>query len=137
MNRIYHPYQKWEEVKFNMWGRVLDRDKFLKKAIQFTGNHKLYGKWMMRVVLDWKYSTEHNLTDASQNRQAWIGHAACAYAFQCPEDIIREAWHMLSDSQRKSANRQADKAIEYFIKHKIGIKNAQKEFNFQRTPSRD
>lgn len=109
--QIYHPYWKWEEVKANMWGSVCNRDSFLQKAIKFTGDHFLYGSWMKQVVEKWKFSCEHNLSQVSQNRQAWLGHAACAMSFQCPEDIVREAWWHLTDEQRTLANAQADKYI--------------------------
>ena len=45
-------------------------------AIEFTGNAKLYGQWMLKVSELWPISTEHNLSDTGQNRKAWIGHAA-------------------------------------------------------------
>jgi len=111
MKRIYHPYWKWEETNFNMWGKSQDREGDLNKAIDFTGDHKKYGEWMMRVVDDWPYSCEHNLTDKTQNRKAWIGHAAVAYWSGIPEDIVRKAWGYLTDDQRDLANKEADKAI--------------------------
>lgn len=110
--QIYHPYWLWEEVQHNMWGSVDDREEYLEKAVAFTGDHKLYGSWMKQVVEQWKYSCEHNLSQISQNRQAWLGHAACALAFQCPEDIVRQAWWHLTDDQRRLANAQADKYIK-------------------------
>jgi len=111
-DRVYHPHWKWEEIKHNMWGRVKDRKSFLKKAIDFTGDHKEYGKFMRLVIRKWKYSCEHNLSGNWQNRQAWIGHAACALALGCPEDITRQAWSHLSEDQQRLANLQADKAIK-------------------------
>jgi hypothetical protein len=112
IERIYHPYSLWEEADTNMWGSVADKEAFLKVAIAFTSNHVLYGKHMEKVVSEWKYSCEHNLSNATQNRKAWIGHAACAYAFNCPEDIVRKAWSFLTDEQRTLANEQADLAIK-------------------------
>ena len=97
-----------------MWGVVEDRETYLQRAIEFTGNAQRYGKYMMRVVKEWRYSCEHNLTDRSQNRRAWVGHAACALAFQCPEDIVRQAWGHLSEQQQNEANAQADIAIGYW-----------------------
>lgn len=94
-----------------MWGSVKDRAKFLQKAIEFTGDAELYGSYMSRVADEWPYSCEHNLTDASQNRRAWIGHAACALSFGCPEDIVRQAWGYLSEEQQIAANAKADEAI--------------------------
>jgi len=112
IKRIYHPYWRWEEVEYNMWGKVDDRYAYLKKAIEFTGDHIQYGKAMLGVIDAWKYSCEHNLSNTSSNRRAWIGHAACAYSFRCPEDIVRAAWAHLTDKQRELANDQADIVIK-------------------------
>lgn len=112
LTRIYHPYWDWEEVEANMWGTVDNREKYLKKAIEFTGDHKLYGRFMLKVVDDWPLSCEHNLSNKTQNRKAWIGHAACALAMGCPEDIVREAWKYLTEDQQNKANQKALEAIE-------------------------
>lgn len=118
MRRIYHPVDKWEEVSANMWGEVHDRALYLEKAVAFTGDHKLYGKYMRRVVREWTYSCENALTDLSLNRKAWLGHAAVALAFGCPEDITRKAWGRLTNEQQLLANAQAARAIRWWEKHK-------------------
>jgi hypothetical protein len=110
----WHPFWKWEEVKHNMWGNASDRREWLQRAIEFTGNHELYGFWMMRVADAWKYSCEHHLTKLDTNRKPWIGHAAVAMAMQCPEDIVREAWGHLTEEQQRLANAAADRAIEHW-----------------------
>jgi len=112
MKRIYHPYWLWEETKYNMWGLSKTRNEMLSMAVDFMGNTKLFEKWMFKVINDWKYSCEHNLTNTSSNRIAYIGWAACAYKLSCPEDIVRSAWGMLSDKQREDANSSAGKAIK-------------------------
>lgn len=114
IKRIYHHIDKWEEAKTKMWSTLPkeQEDEYLKKAIEFTGNHKIYGKYMMKVIDNWKYSCEHNLSNVSINRQAWIGHSACAIAFDCPEYIVRKAWNYLTEDQRIKANKEADKAIK-------------------------
>lgn len=111
IKRIYHPHTKWEEVPANMWGKASNREAYLSVAVDFTGNAKLYGEHMKRVAKEWKHSCEHNLSNTTQNRRAWIGHAACALAFGCPEDITREAWKFLTESQQNEANDVADLAI--------------------------
>lgn len=111
---IWHPFWTWEELKFNMWGTVDNHDEWLSKAIKFTGDNELYGKWMMNVADSWKYSCEHNLTKKQTNRKAWIGHAAVALAIQCPEHIVREAWGHLTTEQQDLANMKAQQAIEYW-----------------------
>jgi hypothetical protein len=95
-----------------MWGSVQDKKAYLEKAIKFTGDHKLYGRFMIQVVNKWDKSCEHNLSNMTQNRRAWIGHAAVALAIGCPEDIVRKAWGFLSEDQQIKANNEADKAIK-------------------------
>ena len=112
LKRIWLPIDCWEEIRFNMWGDVSNRRFFLQKAVIFTGNHRLYGRYMQRVTLEWPNSCINALTDHNLNRKAWIGHAACALALRCPEDITRQAWGLLTDEQRILANRQASRAIQ-------------------------
>lgn len=94
-----------------MWSDVEDRKGMLQKAIDFTGDHALYGSYMMRVIHEWPISCENALTDPLLNKKAWVGHAACAMAIGCPEDITRQAWGLLNDEQRFLANKEADRAI--------------------------
>ena len=109
--RVYHPYTEWEEVSHNMWGDVEGEKEWLERAIEFTGNHQLYGSFMMRVISEWPVSCENALTDYNINRKAWIGHAAAALAMQCPEHITRKAWKHLSYEQQYLANEEASRAI--------------------------
>lgn len=110
-DRVYHKYTDWEEMQFNMWGTVNDRAAMLDLAVKFTSNHVLYGSYMLRVVNEWHVSCENALTDNTINQKAWIGHAACALAINCPEDITRKAWGYLTNEQQKLANMQAEWAI--------------------------
>lgn len=129
MNLIehWHPYWNWEEVKFNMWGDVDNKKDWLQKAIEFTGNHKLYGSWMLKVANDWVKSCEHNLTKVGTNKKAWIGHAAVAYAIQCPEDIVRAAWSYLTEEQQILANNEALNAIKYWENKMITVSELKRE----------
>lgn len=111
LTRVWHPVQHWEEVTHNMWGKVTDRANYLQRAITFTSDHKLYGRFMCRVCAEWPISTENAFTDPFLNHRAWLGHAACALAFGCPEDIVRQAWRYLSDEQQLLANQEASRAI--------------------------
>lgn len=97
-----------------MWRTVPkdDEQRYTDMAVAFTGDHKLYGSWMRRAVMEWPISAEHNLTDLSINRKAWTGHAAICMANGCPEYVTRAAWGMLTDDQRLKANSVAQDAID-------------------------
>lgn len=99
-----------------MWQKIADplRENAIKRAVEFTGNAPLYGRWMMEVLERWPISSEQNLSNTSINRQAWIGHAAAWLAISSPEDITRSAWWLLTERQRDEANAMADKAIAEF-----------------------
>lgn len=112
LKRVWVPISLWEEIDSNMWGEVSSRTAYLYRACTFTGNHRLYGHYMHRVTLEWPNSCINALTDYTLNRKAWIGHAACALALRCPEDITREAWGHLTNEQRLLANEQAGRAIQ-------------------------
>lgn len=124
IERIYHPYWDWEEIEFNMWGNVENKQEYLDWAIGFTGDAELYGAAMIEVVNEWTKSCQHNLSNRTQNRRAWIGHAACAKVKGCPEHIVREAWGHLTEDQQIEANKKADEAIELWemrnAKNRIG-----------------
>lgn len=92
-------------------------------AVEFTGNHILYGDAMIEVVNQWKYSMENFITNRSVNYRAHIGHCACSYKHNLPELIVRRAWGMLSDNQRKLANIRAEQAKKHW--EKINGKNKQ------------
>ncbi len=122
LKRIWLPIDTWEEIGFNMWGEVANRRLFLQRAVIFTGNHRLYGRYMQRVTVVWPNSCINALNDYNLKRKAWIGHAACALALRCPEDITRQAWGLLTNEQRILANRQADRAIQSWeMRYRAGL----------------
>ena len=115
----YHHYSKWEDYLNGMYRNLNKKSEetFLKKAIEFTEDHILYGSWMLKVIIIWPFSCEHNLTNPNMNKKAWIGHAASCMAIQCPEYVTRKAWAFLSKTQQKEANNQALIAIELWETH--------------------
>ena len=125
MKQVYHHYREWEDWQNGMWRKEApDKEKeFLAMAIEFTGNYKLYGKWMLEVTEKWPVCCEHNLTNPSINQRAWIGHAAACLAINCPEYITRMAWGHLTEKQRIDANSMADYAIMMWKERYMGTKN--------------
>lgn len=108
MLRIYHNHEKWEDL-----GMYFNKPFELGKAIEFISNTNLFAQNMFRVVNEFKYSCEHNLT-ANINRIAWLGQAASFRGIGCPESITRQAWSKISKSKRAKADHHAVKCIEFW-----------------------
>lgn len=131
MKKVWHKYTEWEDYKNGMWRTVTQKELngFMLKAVEFTGNAKLYGENMLRVIKEWPISTEENLTDQSINQKAWVGHAATCLAIDCPEYITRMAWGKLTKRQQEEANAMATNAIyEWNIRYK---NNDDRQFYFR------
>ena len=116
-SRVWHPVALWEEMATPMWESVGACT--LQDCIDFTGNHKLYGQWMRKVIDQWPVSCENALTNYNINRKAWVGHAAAAMAIGSPESLTRRAWGYLDDRQRALANREAARCIGAWESHYI------------------
>jgi hypothetical protein len=129
MKRIYHPYTLWEDYLNGMWKKANKENEeiMLKKAIEFTGDYKKYGNAMINVVNNWKYTLEHNLTDNTINKKAFIGHCAVCYELGIPEYITRLAWSYLNNEQQYMANKQAEYAIKLWTKKQNEKKYVSKE----------
>lgn len=114
INKIWHPFHDWEDYKNGMWETISGKPRsvLLRKAIVFTGDAKLYGSFMRRVIREWPIGCEHHLSGETGNKRAWIGHAATCLAIQSPEDITRAAWAYLSKQQQDEANLEAEMAIK-------------------------
>ena len=113
IKQVWIPYWDWEDFNNGMWRKLESKDEeiFLNKAIEFTGNHLLYGEAMMKVIIAWPKTMINSLTNTSINQKAFVGHCACAFEFNCPEYITRMAWKELTDTQRDLANNEAQNTI--------------------------
>ena len=118
MNRIYHPHNKWEEVKYNMYGNTEPKKKdiLVNKVIWFFRQTPLIRKYMFFVVDNFKCSCEHNFTNPNMNRIAWLGQAAVSVWGNIPEDITRIAWNFLTEEEQTVANNIAKENIDRWEK---------------------
>lgn len=124
MKQVYLPYWKWECYKSGMWNKVssAQEHEMLKLAIEFTGNHILYGKAMKDVVFKWNNTMENHLTNVSINRKAFLGQCAVFFKYQIPEYIVRKAWKNLTIKQQILADNVAQQTIkewELWYKRKL------------------
>lgn len=121
LRRVFHPYTDWEDANAGMWRNVSGeaRVELLHRVTAFMTNTTEFYRFMLRVVAEWPIACAVNLSTRSINRQAWIGHAACAMATKSPEDVTRQGWHLLSRPLQDAANNAADDAIAVWERSQV------------------
>ena len=121
MEQIYIEYQKWEDYLCGMYNAndVIDKDKKVIESINLLSNPNDFYITCQKILIDWKISSDVNLSNRNQNRKAWLGAAACMYKCNAPEYLTRIAWSLLNKKKQDSANKIAEKIIlEYETKNR-------------------
>lgn len=115
-NRIYHPYILWEDYKAGFYDNVSGENKkqMIESVIEFFSNPELTRSFMMKVVKEWKYSCEHNLTNESMNKIAYIGQGACCIYGGIPSTVTMEAWSKVPKEHQLEADKIALSVIEHW-----------------------
>lgn len=112
--QIYHPWDKWEDHKHGFYDNISGRDKkeMINKVVQMFSDSELTEICMRKVINEWKYSCEHNLTNMNMNRIAYLGQAACCVFAGIPSSITMEAWSLVPEDKRKTADLIASNLIK-------------------------
>ncbi len=115
--RIFHTYDKWECYKAGFYNSI--KDGLTKKECEqiyfyFLCDIDLFSKTLEKVIIEWKYSCEHYLTNVSMNRIAWLGQAALCYEKGIPSEF-RGGWNLLTKEQQYNANMIAFKYLNKWM----------------------
>lgn len=124
MKRLYHPYYLWEDDKNGMYDLTeeytnlteKETEELSLKAKELLCNEKEFFLIAKKVITEWKYACEQNLSNRGRNRQAWIGQASCNYKFKISEYITKYGWRLMSIEEQERANKVADKIIDIWEK---------------------
>lgn len=105
-NRIFHTFDKWEAVSAGFFlpgikGR--DKSDCEQEYGIFLGDSARFAAGILKVFKEWPNSCEHNLTNSSMNRIAWIGQAAACAALGLPS-TYRAGFSQLSPESQHGAN---------------------------------
>ena len=119
MIRIYHPWQDWEDYRFGFYNNCSgkEKQKFIDLALEMFNSKDLTTENMYRVVTEWVNSCEHNLTNESMNKIAYIGQAACCMYGKVPSTVTMEAWNLLDTETQTQANQIAEEVLQKWIKN--------------------
>lgn len=114
MERIHHHYEKWEDWKLGFYDNVSGKNKtdLINKVIELFSNPELIEVYMNRVISEWIYSCEQNLSNTSMNRIAYIGQAACCIYAGVTSSITMEAWSLVKKENRDIADSIASDVLK-------------------------
>lgn len=117
INRVYHPWWKWECYKAGFYNTTIDLEDDTAKTLYktFLQDLRAFASGMDRVMKEWPNSCEHFLTNASMNRIAWLGQAAMCISKGIPSKF-RGGFKLLTDEEQKAANSLAQVYLEKWEK---------------------
>jgi hypothetical protein len=106
----------WEDYKFGFYENCSGNEKVEKihKVLELFNNEELTKEYMYKVLELWPYSCEHNLTNESLNKIAYIGQAACCIYAKVPNTVTMEAWSLLEKDIQDRSDKIAKEVIEHW-----------------------
>lgn len=111
VKRVYHPWWNWECYKFGFFETTAPNDLSPDDAREayrsFLADTGLFAKNIERVFKEWPNSCEHNLTNPSINRIAWIGQSAMCIYSKVPA-VFRGGFKLLTEEQQQAADKTAE-----------------------------
>ena len=140
MKQIFKPYWLWEDHKAGLYNKnsysEQETETLAALAKTLLSNPEHFKVVALKVIKDWKVSSDVNLSNRSRNRQAWLGQASCCYALGIPEYVTKFGWRLMSPTEQAEANLVADEVIKKWeenhkcrksISLKMFLKPAKKE----------
>jgi hypothetical protein len=124
MKRIFHPWNLWEDYRHNFYGGSsgLKKEETILLYRDFLADLDMFELALQTIIEEWPYSCEHNLTNTSLNRVAYMGQAACALVFKVPSSMSSSGYNLLTDEQKISADAMAQKYIDLWAtKHETKL----------------
>ena len=128
MIRVFHPFLLWEDYRHNFYGGVAAYP--TKDVVELCANIlrdtiKL-DKTLAIIIKQWKYSCEHNLSNESMNRIAYLGQSACALLLNVPGSVSMGAYSTLTKEEQKLADQVAQTYLDkWILLYKEKLKNVE------------
>jgi len=117
-DRVFHTFDKWECHKAGFYASSkegMTADECESKYAEFLSDDAQFREGLDGVLMDWKNSCEHYLTNKAMNRIAWLGQAAMCYSTGVPAKFCA-GFNLLNSDQQDKANAIALEALNYWMK---------------------
>ena len=125
-DRIFHTYDKWECAKAGFYASKKDgmtSGECENTFALFLKDGDLFAQTLDKVIVEWKNSCEHYLTNKAMNRIAWLGQASVCYATGVPSKYS-SGWGLLTTDEQEKANEIALVALNKWL-----VKNGREEID--------
>lgn len=113
--RIFHTYDKWECHKAGFYASKkegMTAEECEQAYAEFFADDNKFRDALSHIIVEWKHSCEHYLTNKAMNRIAWLGQASMCYATGIPSKYC-SGFNLLTKEQQDIAN---NTALEYLNK---------------------
>lgn len=127
--RIYHTYDKWECHKAGFYANSkegLTHEECEDEFARILSDKILFAEILEKLIIEWKYSCEHYLTNKSMNRIAWLGQAAVCFHSGIPSRYS-SAWFNIPYNLQLEANLVAVKYLNIWLERngleKVNVQN--------------
>jgi len=117
VNRIFHTHDKWELIEYGFFNSnhpKLSAEQCKYRYKEFLQDLELFRATLFELFEKCPNSCEHNLTNGSLNRIAWLGQAAVSFKHQIPA-IFCSGFNLLSDQEQEAANLVAFEALNTWL----------------------
>lgn len=117
MERIYHPYNLWEDYQCGFYDNCSGSKKseYISGILEMFNSEHLTQQYMQKVIDEWEYSCQHNLSNISLNRIAYIGQSACCIYCGAPSTVTMEAWSLLSKEIQDRSDKIANQILNNWL----------------------
>lgn len=118
VTRVYHPWNRWEDYPAGFYEKPSGavKKQMIDRVIELFSSADLTTQHMSMVIEKWPFSCEHNFTNNSLNRIAYLGQAACCIYAGIPSTVTMEAWSSVPEDKQKQACDIAESLIVSWLK---------------------
>lgn len=118
MKRIYHRWENWECYRAGFFNehppKGMTTEDCQKEYAVFLRDLRRFKLAAYRVLDEWPNSCEHNLTNETMNRIAWVGQSAMCIETGIPSKY-RGGYHLLTPEEQLAADQTALDVINYWM----------------------
>ncbi len=117
--RIFHTFEDWECYKAGFYnttvpGKTKDECEYL--YAEFLKDDRAFRSALEVIIVEWRSSCEHYLTNPAMNRIAWLGQAAACYWKGLPS-TYRGGFSLLTEKEQNRANETALEYLNRWLKN--------------------